>query len=84
MRNEYLCAKPTCRMVQRDLKFTDLVDEPLKVDDIILCGSCGNVSKVTLLGTALLTDEEFRALSEEEARDLNFAQRAIKQHLRNQ
>lgn len=66
-----------------DLRAADLgVPEP-RFDDILLCGACGQPSRVTLTGTALLTEEEFNSLDEDERNDLMFAQRAIKRKLRN-
>jgi DNA-directed RNA polymerase subunit RPC12/RpoP len=75
----YTCAN--CGMEQLDLKFTDLVEEKLRVDDLILCGGCGLPNKVTLEGLALLNQIEFELLSKDEKRDLDFAQRAIKKKL---
>lgn len=66
-----------------DLKATDLVSRPT-LGDILICGGCGFPSKVTLEGTALMSDAEFRELSKEEVIEVNFAQRAIKRNVRNQ
>lgn len=64
-------------------KSVDMLREGPKIDDIMLCGSCGMPSKVTLLGLRYLTDEEFNSLHEDERKDLDFAQRAVKRQLRN-
>lgn len=68
-------------MELQQLRPANLVYEDPKFDDILLCGACGFPSKVTLLGTALVTDEEFAALTDDEQADLNFAQRAIKKQV---
>lgn len=71
-----------CNMELQSPKPADLVDEPPKLDDIMICGGCGCPNKVTLLGTAEMTEEELSHLTEEEERDIRFAIRAVKKHLR--
>lgn len=70
-------------MTLSDPRPADLVQEPPRLGDILLCGGCGMPSKVTILGTKLLTEEDFSGLSLDEQRDLDFAQRAIKRSIRN-
>lgn len=57
---------------------------PPQIGDLLLCGACGVPSKITLEGTAPLTEAEFASLTDDERSDLEFAQRAILSHLRNQ
>lgn len=64
-----------------NLKSVDLIRIPPKIDDILACGMCGRLSKVTLTGTKLVEPEELKELSEDELKDLDFAGRAIKKHL---
>jgi len=64
-----------------NLKSTDLLREPPRVDDILLCGACGTLSVVTLLGTAPLSAIAFAKLSADEKKELDFAARAVKRNL---
>jgi hypothetical protein len=66
-----------------NLKSVDLIRTPPKIDDLLVCGGCGSVNKLTFLGPTLITKEEFNMLSEDEKKDLNFAARAVTKHLRN-
>jgi hypothetical protein len=65
-----------------ELKQVDLVRTPPQIGDLLVCGGCGFISKVSLTGTMLITEPEYEALSYDEKRDLTFAQRAIKRNLR--
>lgn len=78
-----LCANPSCRMRLLNPKQVTPDGIPPHVDDILICGGCGLASKVTLLGTDLLTDDDFLTLSPEERRDISFAIRAVKRNLRS-
>jgi hypothetical protein len=60
-----------------------MLREPPHLDDILICGLCGAPSKVTLLGTEVVSDEELSNLSEEEQHDIEFAIRAVKKQIRN-
>lgn len=80
---EHKCANPSCGMTLSDPRPADLVTEAPRLGDILLCGGCGHPSKVTIVGTKLLTEEDFTGLSPDERRDLDFAQRAIKRKIRN-
>lgn len=66
-----------------DLKPSDTLTDPPVLDDLLICGACGSLSKVTLLGTTLATDEDINTLTDEERADLSFGQRAVKRQLRN-
>ena len=67
-----------------NIKAVDYGTPICQVDDLLVCGGCGAVSKVTLEGTALITTAEFEALTDEEKKDLTFAARAVtKKHDRN-
>jgi hypothetical protein len=70
-------------MVLKNPKAVDLIQAPPAFDDVMICGACGSISIITLQGTRLMTEEELLALSEEEQRDLTFAQRAIRRSVRN-
>lgn len=70
-------------MELQDPRPVDTIVEPLKIDDLLLCGMCGCVNKITLLGTEPLTETEFNTLDESIKRDLDFARRAIQRRGRN-
>lgn len=77
------CANSACKMQLFNLKSVDMLRTPPRIGDLAICGSCGNVSKVTLTGTELITKEEFNKLTEDEKKDLTFAARAITRKLRS-
>jgi hypothetical protein len=66
-----------------NIKSVDMLREPPKIGDIVMCGGCGFPNKVTLQGTELLTKEEFDALPLVERNDLTFAARAITKQIRS-
>lgn len=66
-----------------DPRPVDLIDEPLKPDDVIVCGGCGLPSILTLFGTRLPNEEEFSSFPPKTQSDLAFALRAIQIKLRN-
>jgi hypothetical protein len=78
----FTCANTDCHMSLLDLKPTNLVDTPPSVGDILLCGGCGSINIVTLLGCGLMSDEDFKNLAEDERKDLDFARRAVVRQLR--
>lgn len=69
-------------MVLRGEKSTDLNDKPPQVDDLLLCGACGTVNCVCLLGTREFTYAEMQQLAPEEKRDLDFAVRAVQRRIK--
>lgn len=77
---EFECAN--CKMQLLDLRPADLVQERPKVDDLLVCGGCATINKVTLLGTEKFSETEFAALHPDEQSDLNFAMRAIVRKVR--
>jgi hypothetical protein len=70
-------------MVLKDPKAVDYGENVPHLDDILICGMCGCPSKVTLLGTEELTDEELKGLTLEERKGIEFAIRAVKRQVRN-
>lgn len=68
----------------QEVRSTDHILEPLKLDDLWVCGGCGTISKVGIENMLVLPEHEFATLDERTKRDLNFAQRAVKRNLRNQ
>jgi hypothetical protein len=71
----------SCSGCNKEFAFTKGIDivnlAPPQVGDILLCADCGVPNIVTLEGTRLMTDEEFKALDKEEAKDLDLAQRSL-------
>ena len=82
MTTTYTCANPDCKMQLLEPKPSNLIREEPKLDDVILCGACGEASVITLEGTKLLGPVEMELLTDEEKRELLFATRAIKRHIR--
>lgn len=80
----YHCANSNCKMSLLDLRPADLVSPRPTLNDLLVCGGCGCISKVTLGDTVLMSEDEVLTLAPDEQRDLNFAVRAIKVKLRNQ
>lgn len=66
-----------------DLKASDMLTDPPKLDDIVVCGLCGNFSVIILTGTKLLSVEELSALHPDEQADLDFAKRAVIRKLKS-
>jgi hypothetical protein len=60
-----------------NIKAVDMLQEPPKVGDVIMCGGCGYPNEVCLTGTRLLLKKDFKELKVEEKLDLDFAARAI-------
>lgn len=58
----YTCGNSTCKALQTQLKTTDTIAVPPAQGDIILCGNCGTVNVVTLLGLRVVTEKEFETL----------------------
>jgi hypothetical protein len=61
-----------------------MIQVPPQLGDLIVCGGCGSINEVTLLGTKLISKEDFEKLKVEEKADLNFAGRAITPKGRNE
>lgn len=79
----YQCANPDCKMQLLDPRPVDLITEPLKVGNILVCGACLNASVVGLMEAKLLSPEEFESLSDGEKNDLRFAVRALARQQKN-
>lgn len=82
-RLDYKCCEEKCGMALLNPKPVDLVSPKPELGDILLCGMCGMINIVDLMGTRKITDDELLNLSVEERRDLDFAVRAIKKQGRN-
>lgn len=67
-----------------DPKATDLIAGAPVVGDFLICGGCGCPNIVTIEGTKEATEADLLELSPEEQRDMTFAIRAVKRHIRNQ
>lgn len=76
----YTCS--SCNMEFTAAKPVDLIDSAPQIGDLMLCGLCGKPNIVSLEGLRLMTEEEFSSLSEDEMKDLVFAQRAIQKKVR--
>ena len=76
------CANKDCKMELLQAKCVDMLRLPPSIGDLLICGGCGAISKVTLEGTEMLEDKEFNELSEDEKKDISFAVRAVKKQLR--
>jgi len=55
-----------------------IVEDP-KPDDLHICGGCGTLNVITVLGTREATEDDLNSLTEDERRDVRFAVRAVKQ-----
>ena len=71
----YKCS--VCHQDLLGLKPANLVVDIPKLDDLLVCGTCGVINIVGLEGTTELTELGFKLLHPDEQSDLRFAQRII-------
>lgn len=77
----YICPNDLCKAELLDLKQIGTLHDKPEVNDILLCGNCGEMASVTTEGCRPLGQVEFLLLSKDEQRDLDIASRAIKANM---
>lgn len=73
-----------CEMEQQELKAANSILEPPEFGSLIVCGGCGAVNEVKLLGLEAVPEDKIALLDAGTQADIAFARRACRRQLRNQ